>query len=213
VIKLPDNELAVAIPDEKCIQMVSYNNVTLTLDRRIDIGEECKCVAYGQGKLVVGCGCSPGKLVILDTTGNITHVFDTPGLFHSPVKIVISCDEKFMYISNYKKKNAGRCIKMDWQGTVVQMFEDQTHVFPKGIQEIEDGTLLVCYRKSQYIERLSSNLKKCEVVGLEKADLFSPYAVTYSDKDHRLFISCSSSKRFNDVRNNKIKVFHVRWKL
>jgi hypothetical protein len=207
VIKLPDNKLAVAIPNERCIQMVSYNNVLLTLDRRIDVGEECKCVAYGQGKLVVGCGCNPGKLVILDTEGNITHVFDAIGLFDSPEKIVISSDEKFMYVSNYKDTHAVMC-KMDWEGTVVQMYENQKFVFPKAIQEIEDGTLLVYYRESQKIERLSSNFKKCEVVGLENADLYSPNVVTYSDKDHRLFISCSSSMFLDG--NDTIKVFNVR---
>jgi hypothetical protein len=131
VIKLPDNKLAVVIPSRKCIQMISYSDRKLLLDRKIDIEGECKCVAYSQGKLVVGCGCSPGKVVILDTTGKITQVFDTPGLLETPEKIVISSDEKFIYVSNYKENYAGRCIKMDWQGTVVQMYEDQTHVFPK----------------------------------------------------------------------------------
>ncbi|XP_060579878.1 uncharacterized protein LOC132736704 [Ruditapes philippinarum] len=209
VIKLPDNKLAVAIPSKKCIQMISYNDTNLFLDRRIDIGEECKCIAYGQGKLVVGCGSGTGKLVILDITGNITQVFDTPGLFDSPEKIVISSDEKFMYVSIYKNNYTNKSIKMDWQGTVVQMYEDRKYMFPKGIQELEDGTLLVCYNNSDCIIRLSSSFKKCEVVGLEKANLISPNAVTYSEKDHRLFISCSPSRIHN--RNDTIKVFNVRW--
>jgi hypothetical protein len=36
VIKLRDNKLAVSIPDEKCIQMVSYSYLTLTFDRRVE---------------------------------------------------------------------------------------------------------------------------------------------------------------------------------
>ncbi|XP_060579880.1 uncharacterized protein LOC132736706 [Ruditapes philippinarum] len=211
VLKLPDNKLKVAIPSEKCIQMMSYNDRKLLLDHKIDIEGECKCVAYSQGKLVVGCGSSTGKLVILDTTGNITQVFDTPGLLDSPQKIVISSDEKFMYVSNYKGTYAGKCIKIDWHGTVVHMYEKRKHVFPKGIQELEDGTLLVCYSNNQII-RLSSTFKKCEVVGLEKADLYYPNSVAYSEKDHRLFIS-SSDLWYNNRnnRNNTITVFNVRW--
>ncbi|XP_060565097.1 E3 ubiquitin-protein ligase Midline-1-like [Ruditapes philippinarum] len=209
IINLLDNKFAVAIPSKKCIQMMSYNDSTLYLHHRIDVGEQCKCVAYGQGKLVVGCGSGTRKLVILDTTGNMTQVFDTPGFFDSPEKIVISSDEKFMYVTNYKVVYAGKCTKMDWQGTVVQMYEDQKYVFPTGIQELEDGTLLVCYKNSQCIERLSSSFKKCEVVGLEEAHVYYPYAVTYSEKDHRLFISCSSSMFLNG--NDTIKVFNVRW--
>jgi hypothetical protein len=60
----------------------------LSLDRRIDVGEWCYCVAYCQDKLVVGCSCCPGKLVILGLDGHMIQVFDTPGLFNGLEKII-----------------------------------------------------------------------------------------------------------------------------
>jgi hypothetical protein len=136
-------------------------------------------------------------------------VFDTPGLFDSPEKIVMSSDEKFMYVSNYKGTHADKCIKMDWQGTVVHTYEDQIYKYPKGIQELEDGTLLLCNRNSQIIERLSSSFKKCEIVDFEIGKYDYSNAVTYNEKDHKLFFSCSSS--FSNRNNNMIKVFNVKW--
>ncbi|XP_060568982.1 uncharacterized protein LOC132727470 [Ruditapes philippinarum] len=209
VIKLPQNKLAVTLPDEKCLQVMSYTDTSLSLDHRIDVGEWCYCVAYSQGKLVVGCNYNPGKLVILGLDGQLKQVFDTPRLFDGPEKIIISRDEKFMYAvdDNSDRKN-GKCIKIDWQGNVVQRFEDQEYVFPKGIQELEDGTLLVCFYDSDKIVRLSSSFRKCEIIGLEKIDFRYPKAVTYSKSNHKLYVSCSSQR--GCISNYTIKVFNVK---
>jgi hypothetical protein len=212
VIKLPQNKLAVALFDEKCIQIMSYTDTSLSLNRQIDVGEWCYCVAYCQDKLVVGCNCNPGKLVILDLDGKLIQVFDTPGLFNGPDKIVISRDEKFMYVSDYNPFNFstehGKCMKINWQGDVVESFEDQGYKGPQRIQELSDGTLLVCYSGSRKIVRLSSSFKKCEITGLEKINLRYPKAVTYCERNHKLYVSCSSEEWLDS--NDTIKVFNVR---
>jgi DNA-binding beta-propeller fold protein YncE len=62
----------------------------------------------------------------LDFDGNIVDVFDTPGLFGGPKKIVISSDEKFIYVSDYNNvSKRSKFLKIDWQGNIVQRFEDQ----------------------------------------------------------------------------------------
>jgi hypothetical protein len=208
VIKFPQNKLAIALPNENCIQIMSYTDTSLSLDRRLDVSESCYCVAYSQDKLVVGCNYYPGKLVILGLDGNQIQVFDTPGLFDGPEKIVISSDEKFMYVSDYSRCIDSKCIKIDWQGNVVQRFEDQGCKCPKGLQELEDGTLLVCFNNSHKIVRLSSSFKKCEITGLEKINVYNPNAVTYSEKSNKLYVSCSSEQRY--CSNDTIKVFNVK---
>ncbi|XP_060602497.1 E3 ubiquitin-protein ligase TRIM45-like [Ruditapes philippinarum] len=211
VIKLPQNKLAVALPNEKCIQIMSYNNTSLTLDRRVNVGEECDCVAYSHDKLVVGCNCNPGKIVILDLDGKLIQVIDIPGLFEEPEKIVISSDEKFLYVADYINIIDGKCTKIDWQGNVVESFTDQGCEGPKGIQELEDGTLLVCFRESNKIVRLSSSFKKCEITGLERINLDSPQAVTFSERTHKLYVSCSSEKERSS--NDTIKVFNMQYSI
>jgi hypothetical protein len=206
VIKLPQNKLAVALCAEKCIQIMSHTDTSLSLDRRINVGGECYCVAYCHDKLVVGCNYKPGKLVILDLDGHMLQVFDTPGLLHGPKSIVFSSDEKFMYVSDYNWKDS-KCLKIDWEGNVVQRFEDQSYETPKEIQELSDGTLLVCFFSSHKIVRLSSSFEKCEITGLENINLYYPMAVTYSESNHKLYVSCSSERCSS---NDEIKVFNVR---
>ncbi|XP_060571550.1 uncharacterized protein LOC132729739 [Ruditapes philippinarum] len=208
VIKLLQNKFAVALCGEKCILIMSYTDTSLSLDRRIDVGESCYCVAYCQDKLIVGCNSNPGKLVILDLDGNMIQSFDTPGLFHGPEKIVISRDEKFMNVSDCYITS--KFMKLDWKGNVVRTFKDQGYERPTGIQELEDGTLLVCYRDSSNIVRLSSSFKKCEIVGIEKTDLYNPLAVLYNDRDHKLYISCSSEK-IKFYPRDIIKILSIKW--
>ncbi|XP_060589307.1 uncharacterized protein LOC132744571 [Ruditapes philippinarum] len=208
VIKLPQNKLAVALLDENCIQILTYTDTSLSLNRRIDVGEMCYCVGYCQGNLVVGCLSIHGKLVILDLDGKIKQVFDTPRLFDGPEKIFISSDEKSLFVSDYISKEHSKCIKIDLQGNVVQRFHDQGCKWPKGIQEMEDGTLLVCFYKSHKIVRLSSSFKTCEIKGLEEININYPQTVTYSKINHKLYVSCSSEQRCG--LNDTIKVFNVR---
>jgi hypothetical protein len=114
-----------------------------------------------------------------------------------------------MYVSDYSCSSSkdGKCLNIDCKGNVEQRFEDQGYDVPKGIQELYDGTLLVCYSGSQKIVRLSSSLKNCEITGLEKINLY-PKAVTYSESNHKLYGSCSSEQ--GSGLNDIIKVFNVR---
>ncbi|XP_060568981.1 uncharacterized protein LOC132727469 [Ruditapes philippinarum] len=207
VTKLPENKLGVALPNEKCIQIMSHTDTSLPLDRRIDVGERFFCVAYCQDKLVVGRNCNPGKLVILDLDGQIIQVFDTPGLFDGPKRIVISRDEMFMYVSDYSRSKDSKCVKIDWEGNVVQRFEDQGCEGPIGVQELEDGTLLVCLYSSRKIVRLSSSFKECKITGLEDIDLSYQQIVTYSESNHKLYVSCSSEHE--NVLKHTIEVFKM----
>ncbi|XP_045165632.2 uncharacterized protein LOC123529384 [Mercenaria mercenaria] len=167
-ISLPQNKLAVALNNEKCIQIVSVTSTGMSFCGRIDVRELCHGVAYCQDKLIVACNYDPGKVIILNFAGKILNVFDSPGLFFGPEKIAVSKDERFLYVSDYFSVNS-KCIKMDWQGNTINVFDEPGHKTPYGIQELEDGTFLVCYRDSDTIVRLSGSCKKCEMEGVEKA--------------------------------------------
>ncbi|XP_060571543.1 uncharacterized protein LOC132729735 [Ruditapes philippinarum] len=219
IIKIPQNKLAVALVNAKHIQIMSFNDTSVALDRYLYVGEESYCIAYCQDKLVVGCNYNPfpfpmsfffGKLVILDLDGNIIQVFDSLKLYGGPEKITISRDEKFIYVSDYNIMSQFKFLKVDWQGNIVQRFQDKAYKRPVGIQELEDGTLLVCYIDSHNIVRLSSSFKKCRIEGLENTEILHPHAVTYSQSDSKLYISCSSKKGFFGPRD-LLKVFSITW--
>ncbi|XP_053401930.1 E3 ubiquitin-protein ligase TRIM71-like [Mercenaria mercenaria] len=207
VISLPQNKLAVALTDENHIQILSYTNTGMSFDRRLDVRESCFGIACCQDKLVVACNYNPGKVIILNLAGKVLNEFDSPGLLNGPEKIVISRDEKFLCVSDCFERY--KCVKMDWQGNTINVYDEPGYKAPFGIQELEDGTFLVCYSKSNTIVRLSGSCKKCEMKGFEKVNLCRPRAVAYCDRNHTLYVSLASKK--GKSVSDTIKVFKVKW--
>ncbi|XP_060602583.1 uncharacterized protein LOC132755704 [Ruditapes philippinarum] len=208
VITLPDKKLAVTLLDETFVHILSYCDAKLSLVQRIDVREKCHGVAYGQDKLVVSCNKSK-KIIILNLQGEILDVLGFPAIFYGPRRVLISKDETFIYVSDTDGSQNSKVLKMDWKGNIKTVFEEQSYKFPYGQQQLEDDTILVCYRHSNTILRLSSSLKKCDIIGLERANIYFPKAVTYCDKEQKLYVSCSSEKE--DWRADIVKVFHVKW--
>ncbi|XP_060602587.1 uncharacterized protein LOC132755707 [Ruditapes philippinarum] len=208
VITLPDKKLAVAFFNEMFVQIMSYSDAKLSLDQRIDVKEKCNGVAYSQDKLVVSYNKSK-KIIILNLQGEILNVLGSPAIFYGPIRVLFSKDETFIYVSDTDGSQNSKVLKMDWKGNIKTVFEEQTYKFPYGQQQLEDETILVCYRGSNTILRLSSSFKKCDIIGLERANIYFPKAVTYCDKEQKLYVSCSLEKE--DWRADIVKVFHVKW--
>lgn len=63
-------------------------------------------------------------------------------------------------------------MKIGWEGNVKHTFEDNNITFPYGIQKLWAETFVVCYINSHAVLRLSSRLKKREIVGLVEKSFF-----------------------------------------
>jgi DNA-binding beta-propeller fold protein YncE len=208
VITIPGNKLAVTLINEKCIQLLSHNEAELSLDQRIDVREKCNGLAYFQNKFVVSCWLSK-KIIIINHEGDILNVLGSPAMFYGPVRVSVSNDEKFLYVSDTDFEINSKTVKIDWEGNVINKFKDSRCKSPLALHILEDDTVLVCYRDSNTILRLSSSLKRCDIIGLETANIYFPTAVTYCDREQKLYVSCSSKKgkRLADI----VKVFNVYW--
>jgi hypothetical protein len=208
VITLPEKKLAVTLIDETFVQILSYTDAKLSLDQRINVGEKCNGIAYSQDKLVVSCWVS-NKIIIINLEGEILNVLGSPAIFYGPIRVLICKDETFIYVSDTSYGQNSKVLKIDWKGNVKTVFKEEGYKFPDGQQQLEDETILVCYRDSDTILRLSSNLKRCDVIGLEKANIYFPTAVSYCDREQKMYVSCSSKKE--NPRADIVKVFHVKW--
>ncbi|XP_060602580.1 uncharacterized protein LOC132755701 [Ruditapes philippinarum] len=158
VITIPGNKLAVTLTNEKCIQLLSHTEAELSLDRRIAVGEYCNGVAYCQNKYVVSCWASK-KIIIINHEGDILNDRGSLARFYGPVRVSVSNDEKFLYISDTDSENNGKVVQIDWEGNVKSISNDSECKVPFGLQMLEDDTALVCYGDSNTILRLSSSLK------------------------------------------------------
>jgi DNA-binding beta-propeller fold protein YncE len=141
VVAIPGNELAVTLPNEKCIQLLGHTEVELLLDRRIAVGEYCNRVAYGQNKFVVSCRESK-KITIINHEGDILNVLGSPAMFNGPVRVSVSNDEKFLYVSDTDFRNNSKVVKIDWEGNVKSISEDSECKVPGGLQMLDDDTAL-----------------------------------------------------------------------
>ncbi|XP_060600340.1 uncharacterized protein LOC132753821 [Ruditapes philippinarum] len=208
VTTLPDKKLAVTLFNETFVQILSYSDAKLSLDQRIYVRETCTGVAYGQDKLVVSCWGSK-KIIILNLQGKILNVLGSPAIFYGPVTVLISKDETFIYVSDADWSQNSKVLKMDWKGNIKTVYEESIYKSPYGQKQLDDETIVVCYRYSNTILRLTSSLKKCDIIGLEKTNIYCPTAVTYCDREQKLYVSCSSEK--NKIQADIVKVFHVKW--
>jgi hypothetical protein len=208
VISLPANKLAVSLINEMCIQILSYTGTELSFGQRIGVKGRCNGIAYCSDKFVVAFW-KARKILIFNLSGEVINVIDSPALFHGPSRVIISNDERFLYISDTDWSQNNKVVKMDWEGNLMNEFKEPGHASPFGIQQLEDETILVCYKDSKNILRLSGSLNKCEIVGLDEIRLKNPKALTYCDKEQQLYVSCSAGtgKWYADI----VKVFNVKW--
>jgi hypothetical protein len=207
-IKLLGNTLAVTSVEEKSIQILSYNDTGLSLHRHIAVSEACHGLAYCQNKFVFS-SWKVGKLSILNLDGDVLNVFGSPTLFHGPLRVISSNDEKFLYVSDAMNGQNHKVMKIDFEGNVKNVFEEPGYEYPYGLQQLEDDTTLVTYRGSDTVLRLSSSLKRCEIVGLDKVNIYQPKALTYCDREHKLYVSCSTKK--GQLNADIVKVFNQKW--
>ncbi|XP_060602567.1 uncharacterized protein LOC132755694 [Ruditapes philippinarum] len=208
VITLPEKKLAVTLNGETFLQILSYSDAKLSLYKLIDVRNKCNGVAYSRGKLIVSSAESK-KIIIINLEGEILDVLGSPTIFYGPTRVLISNDESFIYVSDTDWKQKSKVLKMDWKGNVNTVFEEPKYQSPYGQEQLEDETILICCRNSHTILRLSSSLKKCDIIGLEKANIYLPTAVTYCEAEQKLYVSCPSQKE--KPRADIVKVFHVKW--
>ena len=207
IISLPERNLAVTLTNEKYIQIMSHDVTGFSLRHRILIRETCNGIAYCQNKFVVCCFASR-KIIIVNVNGVFLNVLNFPAVFNGPVRAVISKDKKFLYISDTDGNHKNKVIKLDWEGNVKEVFEEQGYSVPVGMLQFKDDMLLVCYRDSDTIARLSSSLRRYDIVGIEEAGLYTPKALAYSSRDQKLYVCCSSKKGMwsTDI----VKVFNIK---
>jgi hypothetical protein len=107
----------------------------------------------------------------MNLQGEILHVLGPPTLLDGPLRVLISKDETSICVSDADWRHNSKVLKIDWKGNVKTVFQEPRYKYPNGQQQL-DETILVCYRENNTILRLSNSLKKCDIIGLEKTNIF-----------------------------------------
>jgi hypothetical protein len=208
------DRFVVTAPDDRSVHFMSLKNQLIVSDRKVNINETCRGIAYSNDKLVVSCNLNPGKVLVLDLQGKILQSFSGDNrMFNFPLYVTVNTAGTSIYVSDWVYfVNAVK--QLDWQGNVINTYDPaEGGGNLRSICELNDGTFLVCLNQDRddNLRRISDSCKPCKITINENVCGWYPRAVAYCKKTRKLYVSHSET---GDVSyaSNCIKIFKVDWK-
>ncbi|XP_053385297.1 uncharacterized protein LOC128550374 [Mercenaria mercenaria] len=190
VALLPGDQLAVTLPDEHKIHVLSTTG-GLSQIRQMKVGGYCYGLAYSDEKLVVTLHTFPAKVQVLTMEGEVlrTIKFDEAGksLFVFPWYVTLSKTNKQVYISDADKKDV-KCL--DMEGEVKSVYKDSKLSCTYGLVALEDGTIMVCSYNSNTIHLVSSDFNKGRIMIQNKDGIQDPRCLAVDWEQRKLYVGC-----------------------
>lgn len=211
---LPNNCVAVTFTELCEVRFLSYANRKLKETKCFELQFQCFGIVYSPEKLFITSSTftrdvwKDGKIYIVDMQGVTLKCLKDNTMFNIPEYITISGDGKYLIIAD-AKANAVR--KLDWHGNTQKSFALEGYEDPRGVLELEDGTILVCFESENVVFRLTEDLVLCDIL-LNGNNIRGPTAISYCKNTHQLFISCDLSGSKYSSCTYGVKRFEVKWK-
>ncbi|XP_060596616.1 uncharacterized protein LOC132750624 [Ruditapes philippinarum] len=192
------DRFVVTVPSDKCVHFMSLKKQRIVSDRKVNINETCRGIAYSNDKLVVSC-VNPRKVLVLDLQGKILQTFSGDNsLFSNPQHVTVNTAGTSIYVSDW-----GYSVKavkqLDWQGNVINTYQPaEGGGNLRDICELNDGSFLVCLSQDSddNLRRISDSCKPCKITINEKLGRWYPSAVAYCKKSRKLYVSYSETSEF-----------------
>ncbi|XP_053383739.1 uncharacterized protein LOC123535818 [Mercenaria mercenaria] len=180
VAVLPQNQIAVTMPDKKEILIMTKTG-KLSISRSIPVKQQCRGITYHQGQLYVVCR-DPNSVHIVDTQGNVNNIISLNNeIFATPNYILLSEDAGHIYISDCDSNSV---VSVTLHGDISAVYKHNDLVAPLGMLMLDDGSFLVCCFNNDTIHHISRNLKRGETVlnsGLE-----NPQSICYNHREQEV---------------------------
>ncbi|XP_045190079.2 uncharacterized protein LOC123547219 [Mercenaria mercenaria] len=198
VVLLPADELAVTIPWNYMIQVLSISD-QLSTKRQIKVKGNCYGLSYFNQNFVVTFSF-PAKVEILTVQGDILMTLMNDQSFQLLNHVAVDDSKNLIYVSDsYYSSNRIACLSLN--GEVTGIYEDSKLYSPRGLAVLEDGSLLVasesskiCLVSSDFIT--SRFLQK--TVGLNR-----PESVALDREQKKLYVS--------SWNNNFLLICKLKW--
>ncbi|XP_053391385.1 transcription intermediary factor 1-alpha-like [Mercenaria mercenaria] len=201
VIPTTRDELAVTLPSNNTIQLMSYSSNRLSKKNTLEVDGRCYGISYCQGKLAVTF-IGPAKLQIMDLKGTVltTVIANSNGenIFGRPEYVTSS--SKSIYVSD---RGMFAVIWLNWQGELMGSYGGMG--FPQGIAMSDDGSFYVSdIQKGQCnILNVTGDCKESTTV---LKDLDHPRAIYWCDTTKTFYVSNYSD---DEKERNIIKIFKM----
>ncbi|XP_045213249.2 E3 ubiquitin-protein ligase TRIM71-like isoform X2 [Mercenaria mercenaria] len=187
------DELAVTMPSNKTIQLISYSSIRLSKKNTLKADGLCYGISNCQGKFAVTFQ-RPAKLQIIDLKGTVqsTVITNTNGenIFKHPE--YVTSNSNAIYVSDCEMKAV---IWLNWQGRLMGSYGGIES--PRGLAMLDDGSFYVSDMGKCNILNVTGDCKESTTV---LKDLDHPVAICWCDATKTFYI-CSIS---NDERKMNI---------
>ncbi|XP_053388637.1 uncharacterized protein LOC128551747 [Mercenaria mercenaria] len=190
---LPQDQIALTMPENEEIYIMSTAG-KLSMIRKFPVEGTCRGITYHEDRLYVVCWGDPNCVRILDIQGNVQNTISlNDKVFDSSNYIVFNEDSRLIYISNFLTDNV---VSITLQDEISAVYKNKDLRGPVGMLMLEDGSLLVCCRKTGNIHRISGDLKQ----GQTSIDgLTGTRCICYNHDLQEVYIGCQ----------NQLKVFSL----
>ncbi|XP_053376541.1 uncharacterized protein LOC128546164 [Mercenaria mercenaria] len=195
VTLLPDEELAVTLPHENSIQILSFSN-GLSKVRQLTMNDACYRLAFIEGSMIVGMRGGKVKIV---KSGNIlkTLVFGEA----DDVRYITVCPKlRYIYASS------GRSVtRFNMSGGAVRRFMPTFESLrtQDGLAVLKDGSILVCDVSNRSIHLISENMNFSRMIMKEKDDHMKPFCMALDYEKKKLYIGSGTRCNYLNVYSLK----------
>ncbi|XP_045173495.2 uncharacterized protein LOC123535039 [Mercenaria mercenaria] len=179
VTLLPDNQLAVTLPSEDLIQILSFSN-GLSKDRQLAVKGECYGLAFKEKSLIVGM--KDGKVRILNLSGKVVKTMEC-GVADYVYYVTVCSNDRYIYASCGSRVT---CFNM--AGEDLLRFTHENLIIADGLAVLEDGSILVCYCGNRSIHLISENMKSSRIILQETDEDMKPYCMALDSEEKKLYI-------------------------
>ncbi|XP_053389706.1 uncharacterized protein LOC128552689 [Mercenaria mercenaria] len=192
---LPQDNLAVGLPDDCLIQLFSINP-ELKKGRSIRVNDACCSITYVNDMLFAffytrHIEAYNLKGEILETLTLDPEIHD---LCSYCFNVSVCPNKTSFYISDMEKY---LLFRINLKGKVIAMYKYNDLFEPEQILATSDGSLLVCNSAKNTVLHMKADLTRPRVILGRSDNVINPKAICYWQEENIIIISCSSKSPDN----------------
>ncbi|XP_053382869.1 uncharacterized protein LOC123540271 [Mercenaria mercenaria] len=202
---LPQDRLAVLLPQEHIIQLFSIDNsFGFNKENAIKLNGNSCSIMFENGVFFAFL-FSPAVVKTLNIQGEelsmITLESDILDMNINPMYAALCPEKTSFYISDWGKD---LLLRVNMEGHMMAMYKDNGLIKPNGILAMSDGSVYVCNRDNDTLLQMRADFTRSRVVLGPSDNVAGPAAICYWPEENTMFVSSSSQ---NPMHNFKLKMF------